>query len=116
MPFWLVSVGWFIINSLPSIGVFLFKIMVGASIYVAIFSFLNAFIVPQMQSLVDSLLGSMGSFQGFAPTINELFNFLEIYKLFSILTSAIMGSVFVKIALTAYKAYTTPNPIGKFKA
>lgn len=116
MPFFLVPYALFIVNSLTAVGVFLFKMMVGSVIFVAIYAFLTSFIVPYIDNFVQQFLSQLGAFSSFSTPINQLFSFLEVYKLFSAITACIMACVFFKIAMMSMKAYTTPNPIGKLKA
>ena len=85
----------------------LFRLLAGGLFAKEVYDFLNENLMPKVNQLVNEATQTAQGLNGFSGTLGQLFIFLDLSKVFSLILSTLLACFVIKIFIVTVKAFGT---------
>lgn len=85
----------------------LIRVIAGAVFAKEVYDFLNENLMPKVNSFITEATNTANDFNSFGGTVGEIFLFLDLSKVITLILSTILACFVIKIFIVSVKAFGT---------
>ncbi len=102
MPYFVYLILGAIVEAAP----FIARLLTGVAVSLGIYELLNVFLLPRIDTMFQSITQQAGSPSGLGDLAFQVYTFLGVSHLVSLILSAGMVCIYLKITATSVKAFS----------